>query len=115
MAASVSVIALDREDDVEEVTEAVRQVAVRDLVSGLTTFGGGNDQSTSAQARQVVAGVRSGHPGPISEFARVRRTVQQGHEQVASVRVGQGATDSMERLMASRKLQHRLNITAKAE
>ncbi|OFT62844.1 hypothetical protein HMPREF3149_03600 [Corynebacterium sp. HMSC05E07] len=88
---------------------------IGDLVSRPTPLWLGDDNSTIAQACQVVGHVRACQVQISGQFRRVRGMVEQGQDDPGSSGVGQCTTQAVHHVKTRSNGQHVLNYTAIAE
>src|SRR4051794_36312923 len=89
---------LDLELEGDEVLQRVHEPSRRQLVAHLPALARAADEAAPAQAREVVRDVRPRREQPVGELGRVRRAVEERHQDPASRRVGQRGAHSFERV-----------------
>lgn len=89
------------------------EVAVGQLIAELTPLGLGDDEAAAAEAGEVVADVRAAEAKFFGHGRRVGRAIEEHQQDAATVRIGQGPTQSAHGFEPCSGVQHRLNYTAR--
>lgn len=82
----------------QQVTESVDEAGVGELVALAPALLGGDDEAAAAQAGKVVRHVRLRQSQVVGKLGRVVRALEQAQQNLATVRIGQGTPDPVQRL-----------------
>ena len=108
-------VLVNREGDVNQGGQRLRQVGIGDLVARLAALGFGSNDAAVAQARQMIGHVGACEVQIAGQLCRVGRPVEQRQDDPGPGRVGQRAAQPVHHVQARSNGQHALNYTARTE